>query len=81
MAEDIDTVLFYVSDHGKSLGEKVLWLHGAPYRMRLKEQTKVPMILWMNRSTKERYAVSDSQISQATSGAVSYDFSPKPSRV
>lgn len=42
--------------------------------MRLKEQTKVPMILWMNRSAKERYAVSNSQIPQAASGAACYDL-------
>lgn len=73
-AEGIDTVLLYVSDHGESLGEKGLWLHGAPYWMRLEEQTKVPMILWMNRSSKARYAVIDTKIPHVASSAVSHDF-------
>ncbi len=54
-----DTVLLYVSDHGESLGEKGLWLHGAPYWMRLTEQMKVPMILWFNESAKKRFSLSN----------------------
>ena len=55
--KDRDTVLLYVSDHGESLGEKGLWLHGAPYWTDLSEQTKVPMILWMNDSARRRFNV------------------------
>ena len=55
--KDRDTVLLYVSDHGESLGEKGLWLHGAPYWTHLSEQTKVPMILWMNDSARRRFNV------------------------
>ncbi|MDR7331526.1 phosphoethanolamine--lipid A transferase [Roseateles asaccharophilus] len=42
-----DTGMLYVSDHGESLGEKGLYLHGMPYAMAPREQTHVPMILWM----------------------------------
>jgi lipid A ethanolaminephosphotransferase len=42
-----DTGLLYVSDHGESLGENGLFLHGMPYAMAPKEQTHVPMILWV----------------------------------
>ena len=42
-----DAGLLYVSDHGESLGEKGLYLHGMPYAMAPREQTHVPMILWM----------------------------------
>ncbi|MEO3692752.1 phosphoethanolamine transferase [Roseateles paludis] len=38
--------MYYVSDHGESLGEKGLYLHGMPYAMAPREQTHVPMILW-----------------------------------
>ena len=50
-----DVVLLYVSDHGESLGEKGLWLHGAPYWTHLSEQTKIPMVLWMNESARRRF--------------------------
>ncbi|RZJ09473.1 MAG: phosphoethanolamine--lipid A transferase [Rubrivivax sp.] len=42
-----DTGMLYVSDHGESLGENGLYLHGMPYAMAPKEQTHVPMVLWV----------------------------------
>lgn len=42
----IDPALLYVSDHGESLGEHGLYLHGAPYAIAPDEQTHVPMMLW-----------------------------------
>lgn len=43
-----NTVLLYVSDHGESLGEKGLYLHGLPYSIAPKEQTQVPMMVWFS---------------------------------
>ena len=42
------TMLLYVSDHGESLGEKGLYLHGMPYSLAPDEQTHVPMLTWMS---------------------------------
>lgn len=39
--------LLYVSDHGESLGENNLYLHGMPYAVAPREQVHVPMIWWM----------------------------------
>jgi lipid A ethanolaminephosphotransferase len=39
--------LLYVSDHGESLGENNLYLHGLPYAVAPREQTHVPMLLWL----------------------------------
>ena len=44
--------LIYVSDHGESLGENNIFLHGMPYKIAPEEQTQVPMILWMNENMK-----------------------------
>ena len=44
-----DKTLLYVSDHGESLGEKGLYLHGFPYALAPKEQTQVPMLFWSNK--------------------------------
>jgi lipid A ethanolaminephosphotransferase len=41
-----DPTLLYVSDHGESLGEGNLYLHGMPYAFAPREQTHVPMVLW-----------------------------------
>ena len=45
---DYDTALIYVSDHGESLGEKGLFLHGVPYSIAPAEQTRVPMAMWFS---------------------------------
>ena len=42
-----DTMLLYISDHGESLGENNLYLHGTPYAIAPKEQTRIPMQLWI----------------------------------
>lgn len=43
----IDPAMLYVSDHGESLGEHGLYLHGAPYAIAPDEQTHVAMQLWL----------------------------------
>jgi len=43
-----DTALLYVSDHGESLGENGLYLHGLPYPIAPAEQLKVPMVAWLS---------------------------------
>lgn len=43
---NFETVMFYVSDHGESLGENNLYLHGMPYLIAPEAQTHVPAILW-----------------------------------
>ena len=42
----LDTAMLYVSDHGESLGEYGLYLHGTPYFVAPGAQTHVPMLLW-----------------------------------
>ena len=41
-----ETAMLYVSDHGESLGENGLWLHGMPRALAPREQTMVPAIFW-----------------------------------
>src|SRR5690606_10787146 len=43
-----DAALLYVSDHGESLGEKGLYLHGMPYAIAPQEQLRVPMVAWFS---------------------------------
>lgn len=45
-ADAVDSALLYVSDHGESLGERGLFLHGAPYAIAPDVQTHVPMVAW-----------------------------------
>jgi lipid A ethanolaminephosphotransferase len=46
----LDTAMLYVSDHGESLGENGLYLHGLPYSIAPSTQTHVPMITWLSKS-------------------------------
>lgn len=42
-----NVAMLYVSDHGESLGEKGIYLHGTPYAFAPKEQTQVPWFMWL----------------------------------
>jgi lipid A ethanolaminephosphotransferase len=48
----IKTTMLYVSDHGESLGENGVYLHGMPYSIAPMEQKQVPFIIWSNRKIK-----------------------------
>lgn len=60
LSDRFDTILIYVSDHGESLGEKGLFLHGAPYMFAPDEQKKVPFVLWMSDGYRRRFSLQDS---------------------
>ena len=65
-----DKALLYVSDHGESLGEKGLYLHGFPYALAPKEQTHVPMLFWSNKLADTRF---NQCIEQQRNHAFSHD--------
>ncbi|PPT77547.1 phosphoethanolamine transferase [Xanthomonas arboricola pv. populi] len=46
--DTVDSALLYVSDHGESLGESNLYLHGLPYAIAPDMQMKVPMAAWLS---------------------------------
>lgn len=43
-----DAALLYVSDHGESLGENGVYLHGLPHAIAPHEQSQVPMVMWLS---------------------------------
>ncbi len=43
-----DTAMIYMSDHGESLGENGIYLHGLPYFMAPDAQIHIGTILWFN---------------------------------
>lgn len=44
--KDYHSTLLFVSDHGESLGEKNLYMHGVPMSIAPKEQYEIPFIVW-----------------------------------
>ena len=49
--------LVYVSDHGESLGENNLYLHGLPYRFAPDVQKHVPWIFWLSPTFEQQSGV------------------------
>ena len=71
--DQLATALLYVSDHGESLGEGGLYLHGSPYFMAPEYQTKVPMILWMSEAFKDKFAIDQSCLVAKKAAILSHD--------
>jgi lipid A ethanolaminephosphotransferase len=65
--------MFYVSDHGESLGEGGLYLHGTPYFMAPEFQTHVPMVLWMSDRFRDTLALDPGCLAAAKEADVSHD--------
>lgn len=50
--QKFETAMFYLSDHGESLGEYGVYLHGAPYALAPEAQRHVPAVMWLSESIK-----------------------------
>lgn len=47
------STMIYVSDHGESLGEKNLFMHGLPMNFAPKEQYEIPFLIWVSNENKK----------------------------
>jgi len=68
-----DTGLLYVSDHGESLGENGLYLHGMPYALAPRQQTHVPMVMWLSAGLQRRLGASPSCLRARAMQVLSHD--------
>ena len=74
LEDKYNTALVYVSDHGESLGENGMFLHGFPYSLAPSGQTQVPMILWMSEGFEQTKAIDRScMLDHAQSKPYSHD--------
>ena len=48
LSDRFNVALIYLSDHGESLGERGMYLHGAPYMFAPSQQTHIPLLMWMS---------------------------------
>lgn len=53
-ADHYDTAMLYLSDHGESLGEFGLFLHGMPYSVAPEAQKHVPWVMWFSEGMRSR---------------------------
>jgi lipid A ethanolaminephosphotransferase len=68
--QDYDVVMVYISDHGESLGENNIYLHGLPYKFAPDAQKQVPTIIWSPDSNN----IDADSLSSMSSQPVSHDF-------
>ncbi|MBF0609851.1 MAG: phosphoethanolamine--lipid A transferase [Magnetococcales bacterium] len=68
-----ESLMLYVSDHGESLGENNLYLHGIPYALAPQEQTKVPMVMWLSEGYRRDFAVDFGHLSRQRETPWSHD--------
>ena len=69
----LESSMIYVSDHGESLGEHGLYLHGIPYAIAPDLQTHVPMVVWVSRQVAGSGDVDTRCLRQKTGEALSHD--------
>lgn len=69
--DKIAPTMIYMSDHGESLGENGLYLHGAPYIIAPSQQTHVPFVLWQG--SEMRSSVDASCLSKRADDEASHD--------
>lgn len=68
-----DPSLYYVSDHGESLGEHGLYLHGMPYAVAPVAQTHVPMVMWLAPQTLRSQGVDLACLNARLDAPLSHD--------
>ncbi|WP_188381052.1 phosphoethanolamine transferase [Oxalicibacterium faecigallinarum] len=72
--KDRATSMMYVSDHGESLGEGNIYLHGLPYVFAPETQKKIPWILWMSDKMQDQTGASIACLNQRKEDAlISHD--------
>ncbi|MDE8601546.1 phosphoethanolamine transferase EptA [Marinomonas sp. RSW2] len=69
-----NTSMIYLSDHGESLGENNIYLHGAPYFIAPKEQTHIPFLMWFSDEYQAANQVDVSCLQAKSQQPVSQDY-------
>ena len=65
--------MLYLADHGESLGENNLYLHGMPYSVAPDVQKRVPWITWLSPAFEQRSQVTTACLQQQLDAPISHD--------
>ncbi|MCV4289382.1 phosphoethanolamine--lipid A transferase [Pseudomonas capsici] len=71
--DKVDTAMLYLSDHGESLGEYNLFLHGTPYMLAPDQQKHVPMMIWLSDNYQKSFAVNPECLAKERNAPLSQD--------
>jgi len=66
--------MIYLSDHGESLGENGVYLHGLPYAIAPREQTQVPMVIWLSPGFAAASAIDGACLRARAAQPASHDY-------
>jgi lipid A ethanolaminephosphotransferase len=66
---NFETAMYYMADHGESLGENGLYLHGLPWMLAPEAQKHVGSILWFGKN----YRVDQARVAQLAQQPLSHD--------
>ena len=69
----VDAGMIYASDHGESLGENGMYLHGMPYVIAPEAQIHVPMFVWLSPTMKEARGIDQDCMVSRSGGRVGHD--------
>ncbi|MBX3660416.1 MAG: phosphoethanolamine--lipid A transferase [Ramlibacter sp.] len=72
-ATTYDPAMVYVADHGESLGENNLYLHGLPYAIAPDVQKHVPWITWLSAGFARQRGLTTECLRKAADARVSHD--------
>lgn len=65
MVKNASAAMMYISDHGESLGEHGLYLHGTPYSFAPDVQKNIPFLIWLSDQYLKENKLNISKIHQA----------------
>jgi lipid A ethanolaminephosphotransferase len=65
--------MMYVADHGESLGENNIYLHGMPYNIAPDVQKHVPWITWLSPAYEQRNHIATGCLQQRAQTRLSHD--------
>ena len=69
-----NTAMLYVSDHGESLGENNIYLHGMPWMIAPEEQKRVPLITWLSDDFQQSHQLPTSCLKSRRDTPLSHDY-------
>ncbi|QLG89628.1 phosphoethanolamine--lipid A transferase [Chitinibacter bivalviorum] len=69
----LDTAMMYVSDHGESIGERGLYLHGSPYVIAPSYQTHIPAVMWFSPQYLQSMKLNSACLQQRATQSASHD--------
>jgi lipid A ethanolaminephosphotransferase len=69
----VPSAMIYLSDHGESLGENNIYLHGLPYAFAPDLQKHVPMLLWVSPKMQASFQIDTACLERRRHEPVSHD--------